>query len=149
MESIPYIFVVGCLMYTQTFIRLDISFDVGIIGGYESNLHWTTKKLKRKVFSYLQGTKDHMLTCRRSDHLEVVGYSNSDCAGCVDSRKSHSVTCFCYLEEQFHGRVESSPSLSLLPCRLNLWHVLRPLFMGCGYGTLSWDLEYSTILSSR
>ena len=29
-----------------------------------------------------------MLTYRRSDHLEVIGYSNSDYAGCVDSRKS-------------------------------------------------------------
>ncbi|XP_047169355.1 secreted RxLR effector protein 161-like [Vigna umbellata] len=29
-----------------------------------------------------------MLTYRRSDHLEVIGYSDSDYAGCVDSRKS-------------------------------------------------------------
>ena len=37
---------------------------------------------------YLQGTKDYMLTFRRSDQLEVIGYSDSDFAGCVDSRKS-------------------------------------------------------------
>nr|KYP31473.1 Retrovirus-related Pol polyprotein from transposon TNT 1-94 [Cajanus cajan] len=29
-----------------------------------------------------------MLTYRRSNHLEVMGYSDSDFAGCVDSRKS-------------------------------------------------------------
>ena len=29
-----------------------------------------------------------MLTYRRSDHLDVVGYSDSDYAGCVDTRKS-------------------------------------------------------------
>ena len=29
-----------------------------------------------------------MLTFRRSDDLEVIGYSDSDFAGCVDSRKS-------------------------------------------------------------
>ena len=29
-----------------------------------------------------------MLTYRRSDHLEVIGYSDSNYAGCVDSRKS-------------------------------------------------------------
>ncbi|KAE9584420.1 putative RNA-directed DNA polymerase [Lupinus albus] len=47
--------------------------------------HW---KAAKKVLRYLQGTKDHMLTYKRSDHLEVIGYSDSDYAGCVDSRKS-------------------------------------------------------------
>ena len=40
------------------------------------------------MLRYLQGTKDHMLTYRRSDHLDVIGYSDSDYAGCVDTRKS-------------------------------------------------------------
>ena len=31
-----------------------------------------------------------MLTYRRSDNLEVVGYTYADFAGCVDSRKSTS-----------------------------------------------------------
>jgi hypothetical protein len=38
----------------------------------------------------LQGTKDYGLTYRHIDHLEVVGYSDSDFARCVDSRKSTS-----------------------------------------------------------
>ena len=37
---------------------------------------------------YLQGTKDFMLTFRRSDSLVVIGYSDSDFTGCIDSRKS-------------------------------------------------------------
>ena len=36
----------------------------------------------------MQGTKEYMLTYRRSDHLEVIGYSYSNYAGCVDTRKS-------------------------------------------------------------
>ncbi|XP_068647519.1 secreted RxLR effector protein 161-like [Aristolochia californica] len=39
---------------------------------------------------YLQGTKDYKLTYKRSDHLEVIGYSDSDFVGCLDSRKSTS-----------------------------------------------------------
>uniref|UniRef100_A0A2N9HUJ9 Reverse transcriptase Ty1/copia-type domain-containing protein n=1 Tax=Fagus sylvatica TaxID=28930 RepID=A0A2N9HUJ9_FAGSY len=57
-------------------------------GRYQSNSgmdHW---KAAKKVMRYLQGTKDFMLTFRRSDSLEVTGYSNSDFAGCIDSRKS-------------------------------------------------------------
>jgi len=39
---------------------------------------------------YLQGTKDYMLMYRRTDNLEVIGYSDSDFAGCINSRKSTS-----------------------------------------------------------
>ena len=88
MKSIPYASVVGSLMYAQTCTRPDISFAVGVLGRYQSNPgmdHW---KAAKKVLRYLQGTKDHMLTYRRSDSLEIVGYSDSDYAGCVDSRKS-------------------------------------------------------------
>ena len=88
MESIPYAYVVGSLMYLQTCTRPDISFVVGMLGRYQSNPgidHW---KAAKKVMRYLQGTKDYMLTFRRSDQLEVIGYSDSDFAGCVDSRKS-------------------------------------------------------------
>ena len=88
MERIPYASVVGSLNYVQTCTRPDISFAVGMLGRYQSNPgmdHW---KAAKKVLRYLQGTKEYMLTYRRSDNIEIVGYSDSDYAGCVDSRKS-------------------------------------------------------------
>ena len=59
-----------------------------MLGRYQSNpgkIHWIAGK---KIFRYLKGTKDHMLTYKRSSHLEVIGYTDSDYAGCLDSRKS-------------------------------------------------------------
>jgi hypothetical protein len=88
MEGIPYVSTIGSLMYTQTCTRPDISFAVGILGRYQSNPgmdHW---KAAKKVMRYLQDTKDFMLTFKRSDILEVTDYSDSDFAGCIDSRKS-------------------------------------------------------------
>ncbi|XP_072060230.1 secreted RxLR effector protein 161-like [Arachis hypogaea] len=88
MEGIPYASVVGSLMYAQTCTKPDISFAVGMLGRYQSNPgldHW---KAAKKVLRYLQGTKEHMLTYRRSNHLEVIGYSDLDFAGCVNTRKS-------------------------------------------------------------
>ena len=38
-----------------------------------------------------------MLMYRRTDNLEVVGYSDSDFAGCVDSRKSTSGYVFMFV----------------------------------------------------
>lgn len=37
---------------------------------------------------YLQGTKDFMLTYKRTNNLEVVGYIDSDFIVCTDSKKS-------------------------------------------------------------
>ena len=87
MNDIPYALIVGSLMYAQTCTRQDISFAVWMLGRYQSNLgmdHW---KVAKKVLWYLQGTKYHILTYRRSDHLDVIRYSDSDYADCVDTRK--------------------------------------------------------------
>ena len=59
-----------------------------LLGRYLSDpgqSHW---KATKKVLRYLQGTKDLMLAYRRIDTLEVVGFSDSDYAGCVNDKKS-------------------------------------------------------------
>ena len=45
--------------------------------------------MDKKVLRYLQGTKDLMLTYRRTNTLEVIGFSDSDYVGCVDEKKIH------------------------------------------------------------
>jgi Reverse transcriptase (RNA-dependent DNA polymerase) len=90
MKKIPYASVVGSLMYAQVCTRPDIAFVVGMLGRYQTDPgmdHW---KAAKKVLRYLQGTKNYMLTFRKSDNLEVIGYSDSDFSGCVDSKKSTS-----------------------------------------------------------
>nr|AAV24758.1 putative polyprotein [Oryza sativa Japonica Group] len=90
MKSIPYASAVGSIMYAQVCTRPDLAFVTGMLGRYQSNPgleHW---KLAKKTLRYLQGTKDLMLTYRKSKNLEVVGCSDSDLAGCVDDKKSTS-----------------------------------------------------------
>nr|GFA33235.1 hypothetical protein [Tanacetum cinerariifolium] len=74
--------------FTQHVPRPDISFAIGMLSIYQSNPdihHW---KAAKKVLSYLQGTKDYMLTDKRSNYLELVRYADFDYVGCVDSGKS-------------------------------------------------------------
>ena len=52
--------------------------------------HW---KAAKKVLRYLQGTKDLMLTYRRTDTLKVVSFSDFDYEDLVDDKKS----TFCYI----------------------------------------------------
>ncbi|PKU64457.1 Retrovirus-related Pol polyprotein from transposon TNT 1-94 [Dendrobium catenatum] len=89
-DKIPYASAVGSLMYAQVCTRPDIAYIVGMLGRYLSNPgmdHW---KAVKRVMRYLKRTRDFMLTYQRSDHLEIVGYSDSDFAGCLDSRRSTS-----------------------------------------------------------
>ncbi|WKA03349.1 hypothetical protein VitviT2T_021464 [Vitis vinifera] len=90
MKKIPYASAVGSLMYAQTCTRPDISFVVGMLGRYQSDPGFEHWKAAKKVMRYLQGTKDYMLTYKRSEQLEVVGYSDSDYGGCLDILKSTS-----------------------------------------------------------
>lgn len=90
MESIPYASAVGSLMYAMVCTRPDLAFISGMLGRYQSNpgiAHW---KAAKRVMRYLKGTKDFRLTYRHSDHLEMIGYTDSDWAGCEDTRKSTS-----------------------------------------------------------
>ena len=88
MKNMSYASIVGSLIYAQVCTIPDIAFAIGMLGRYQSDLgikHWKDAK---KVMRYLQGSKDYMFICRRVDNLEVIGYSNSDYVGCIDSRKS-------------------------------------------------------------
>ncbi|CAM8880620.1 unnamed protein product [Rhodiola kirilowii] len=90
MQKIPYASAIGSLMYAQVCTRPDIAYIVGMLGRYVSNPgvdHWIAVK---RVMMYLKRTRGYMLTYRKSDRLEIVGYSDSDFAGCQDSRRSTS-----------------------------------------------------------
>jgi hypothetical protein len=88
MKAVPYASAVESLQYAQVCTRPDLAFVTGLLGRYQKNSgieHW---KLVKKVLRYLQGTKGLMLTYRRSDSIQIEGYSDSDYAG--EERKSTS-----------------------------------------------------------
>ena len=109
-------------MYAQVCTRSDIASIVGMLGRYLS------------VFRYLQRTKDYMLTYKKSDQIEIIGYSDSDFAGCQDIRRSTS-TFICWLEELFLGRVLNKHSQPPPLQQQNLQHVMRHPTMNCGCKT--------------
>jgi len=90
MHDKPYVSVTGGLIYVQVYTHPNLTFIVGVLGKYLSNLgmdHWTTVKC---VMHYLKRTKDYMLTYRRSESSEIIGFSDSDFVGCQDSKLSTS-----------------------------------------------------------
>ena len=89
MFQVPYQFVVGSLMYAMVAARRDIAFAVGAVSRFISNAgkkHWDAVKL---ILRYLSGSKDKCLCLGKGD-ASIIGYTNSDYAGCAYSRKSTS-----------------------------------------------------------
>lgn len=111
MKNIPHAFVARNLMYTQTCTRLDIIFVVRMIGRYENNSgldHWKTVK---KVLKYLQRMKNHILTYKRYNHLEIIRYLDSDLSRCADISKLTFGYLFLFVGGESHGKVRSSQLL--------------------------------------
>ncbi|XP_075474033.1 secreted RxLR effector protein 161-like [Primulina tabacum] len=90
MQKVPYESAVGSLMYAQVCTCPDIAYVTGMLGRYLSNPGVKHRKAVKRVLQYLQRTKYYMLIYRRLDQLEIIGYTDSDFAGCQDSMKSRS-----------------------------------------------------------
>ena len=87
MAKIPYASACGSLMYAMVATRPDIAYAVGVVSRYISNpgkKHWDAVK---SILRYLSGTVDWQL-CYGRGELSIVGYVDSDYAGCVDNRRS-------------------------------------------------------------
>jgi hypothetical protein len=88
MKSVLYASAVGSLIYAQVYTRLDLAFVIGMLSRYQKNPgidHWNGIK---RILRYIQGTKGIMLTYERSDSIEIVGYSDLDFVGCLDTDRS-------------------------------------------------------------
>jgi hypothetical protein len=80
---------------------------------------------------YLQGTKHYMLTYKRTDNLEVIGYSDSDFEGCVDSKKSTSGYVFTLANEAISWKSSKQ--------RITTSSTMYAEFIAC-YGVLGWAM---------
>lgn len=84
--------VVGALQYI-TITRPDITFSVNKVSQFMQSpldTHW---KAVKRILRYLAGTSKHGLHLTKSDHLNLVGFSDSDWASDPDDRRSISGFC--------------------------------------------------------
>ena len=89
MHTIPYISVVGSLMYLAITTRPDIAYAAGVLARFNSNpgpSHWQAAK---HVLRYLKGTMGYKITYQPSDSPEpFITYSDADHGGNPDNGKS-------------------------------------------------------------
>jgi Reverse transcriptase (RNA-dependent DNA polymerase) len=80
---------VGGLIYL-THTRPDISYAVGVISRYMQNPTKHHFGVAKRILKYISGTADYGLWYGSKNSFELVGYSDSDWAECVEDRRSTS-----------------------------------------------------------
>jgi hypothetical protein len=81
---------IGSLNYAAICTRPDLSTAVGILSKFmqrPGKEHWVGIK---RVLRYIKGTLSYGLVYSPSDSFRLLAYSDSDWAGCVETRKSTS-----------------------------------------------------------
>lgn len=96
MTAIPYREAIGCLMYIMVLSRPDVAFAVSQVAQHCQNpgpAHW---RGVTRIFSYLHGTSDYELCFDGNAQENLIGYTDADYAGDLDTRKSTSGYIFIY-----------------------------------------------------
>ncbi|KAL0558903.1 hypothetical protein IC582_003487 [Cucumis melo] len=88
-DSTLYKQIVGSLMYITT-TRPDIMHFVSLISRYMENPTKMHLLAVKRIFRYLQGTKNYGLFYKNVVKSDFVGFTDSDYAGDIDDRKSTS-----------------------------------------------------------
>ncbi|WVZ24581.1 hypothetical protein V8G54_003125 [Vigna mungo] len=86
MSKVPYSSAVGSLMYAMVCTRPDIGYAVGVVSRFLSNPGKEHLEAVKWILRYLRGSAKRSL-CFGNGDLNLIGYSDSDMAGDVDSRK--------------------------------------------------------------
>ncbi|GMI80802.1 cysteine-rich RLK (RECEPTOR-like protein kinase) 8 [Hibiscus trionum] len=89
MQKVHYSSAMGSLMYAMVCTRPDLAYAIGTISRFLSNPgreHWNAVKW---IMRYLRGSSNLKL-CFSTEKFVLVGYTDSDMAKDIDSRRSTS-----------------------------------------------------------
>lgn len=84
--NFPYREAIGSLLFLSTASRPDISYGVNLLSRYINNPSTQHVSQLKRIIRYLIKTKD--LCIKYHGHENLIGYSDSDFAGDLDTRKS-------------------------------------------------------------
>lgn len=113
MENVPYQEAVGSLLFAAQVSRPDISYAVSCVSRFNQNpgtAHWAAVK---RIFRYLKGTLDKVLTFDGKKSPDIVGYSDSDWASDVDDRRSTTGYIFVKCNGAISWCTKKQPTVAL------------------------------------
>ncbi|XP_058767455.1 uncharacterized mitochondrial protein AtMg00810-like [Vicia villosa] len=104
---------IGSLLYLIA-SRPDIMFSVYMCARYQSCPKESPLKAVKRILRYLCGTIKHGLWFSKGSDCSLIGYSDSDFAGCKLDRKNTSGTCHFFSNSlvSWHSKKQVSVALS-------------------------------------
>ncbi|CAM8905326.1 unnamed protein product [Rhodiola kirilowii] len=116
MSSVPYANVVGCLMYSMVCTRPDIAHSVSMISRFMSKpgeAHWDAVKW---VLRYVKGSvgKGLMFGKAIANSDIIMGFVDSNFAGCLDTQKSQTGCVFTVYRTTVIWKAGLQPLVTLL-----------------------------------
>ena len=114
--NVPYRHAVGSIMYLMIGTRPDLAFAIRKLSQHLEQplqVHWIAVK---RVLRYIAGTRDHGILFRGNKDLDLIGYSDSDWAGCRESRKSTSGFVFMLAGGAISWRSKKQTIVALSTC---------------------------------
>ena len=81
--NVPYRHVVGSIMYLFIGTRPDLAFTIRKLSQHLENplqSHWVAAK---RVLRYIAGACEHSILFQGANETKLIGYTDSDWAGCV------------------------------------------------------------------
>lgn len=119
-------------MYAMLGTRPDLAFSVSVVSRYASNpnpRHWQAVK---RIFRYIRGTLSLQLTYRgKLSNLE--GYTDADCAGDYDTRRSTSGYIFNVGNGAISWSSKRQPTVALSSCKAEYMGQTQPQKKQCGW----------------
>uniref|UniRef100_A0A3Q7H623 Reverse transcriptase Ty1/copia-type domain-containing protein n=1 Tax=Solanum lycopersicum TaxID=4081 RepID=A0A3Q7H623_SOLLC len=112
-SRVPYVSAVGSLMYVMVCTRPDLAHVVSVVSrfmGQPGREHWQAVK---RIFRYLRGTFDVGLINGGYTQCLVTGYSDSDYAGDVDTRRSMTGYVFTLRGSAVSWKASLQPTVTL------------------------------------
>lgn len=89
-STVPYREAVDALLFISLVSRSDITYAIGVVNRYldkYSDQHWSAVK---RIMRYLSHIRYLGIMYSKGDSLNLVGYSDSDYAADIDTRRSTS-----------------------------------------------------------
>jgi hypothetical protein len=143
--------IIGSLIYLSNGSRPDITYPVSVLAQFVSNPSFEHYNSALRILKYLKGKQDLALSWNREHYSnqELVGYSDSDFAGCTETRRSRSGYIFFYNNCAISWKSKKQCNVTLSTCEAEYYAATEAGKEGIHLSRILFELENGRTFSDE